>query len=289
MQLKFTARLATAVAVGAIALTAVTATAAVTQQRVKGRLSATAEDSEAGGKFKIDLKIRGEEVVKERLWVEAWGLDATADDEGGRPTYDVVLIDTDDNEADFGEMRLRRNGRALFKFRSNKTDFPGDIESFEESEGGTIEIRDGDTVVLEGDIPTFIGLDDENEAGSGAGARSKAKRNLSATDEDSRAKGKIRVRAWNRPRNSGEKVVITAKRLDRDAGPFTVVVIDGDDETELGDFRARTRLGFGLLILDTRKGDDIGDDDSVFDLGGLDVEVRDAEGNVVLDGKFPRL
>lgn len=285
-----TARFVSVAALALLALSTAAATAAVVQQRVRGRLTASEERSDAGGTFKIDLRTRGEIVTKERFQVEAWGLDATADDEGNRPAYDVVLVDADEEtEADFGALRLRRNGRALFKFRSTRSDFPGDVTSFKEFAGGTIEIRAGDTVVLSGDIPEFIGIDDANEPGTRAGARTKARRRLDATDEESRAKGTIRVRAWNRPRHQGERIVLTAKRLERGAGPYTVVLVDGDTEIELGSFRARTRLGFGLLILDTRDGDTIGGDASVFDLGGYDVEVRDAEGRVVLDGTFPSL
>lgn len=221
--------------------------------------------------------------------MDAKNMDTTLDDEENLPVYDVILIDADDNEADFGALTLRSSGRARLRFHSARDEFPTDVDSLEDFGGGTIEIRDGATVVMSEDIPAFVDPDGDNESGSGSGARTKGKSKLSAVAEDGRGKGTIRVRAWNRPNNTGEKIALTVRKLDRADGPYKLFVIDGATETELGQFRTYTRLGFGILRIDTRDGDEIGDDDSVFDLSGLDLEVRDAAGDAVLSGKFPTL
>ena len=56
----------------------------------------------------------------------------------------------------------------------------------------------------------------------------------------------------------------------------------------IGTIRTFTRLGVGILLLDSRQGTDI-PGDSLFDLSGQDVEVRAADGTVVLTGRFPNL
>ena len=70
-------------------------------------------------------------------------------------------------------------------------------------------------------------------------------------------------------------------------GTYTVV-LTGDTEDTLGTFTVRTFWGFsfGGLALSTRHGDEI-PGGMVSALAGRGVEIRDADGNVVLSGTMP--
>lgn len=276
----------TVLAASLLLLVPVAADATTTKQKVRGKLEATADDSEAKGKFWLFAKTRNDR-FRETLTVLAKGLDATEDENGDRPEYNVWLVNADgDFEADFGIGKLNARGKFRFRFSSGNTNYPDDVDELRDFGGGTIEVRDGDDVVLDGEIPEFVDIDDDNEEGSGSGARAKDKEKLTAVDEDSKARGAVRARAQNKPKGQREQIVVTVKRLDK--GTYTVVVIPEEgDEVELGDIRTFTRLGVGILFLDSRRDDIPGD--GVLSMGGDDVEVRDEDGNAVLTGSFPEL
>ena len=276
-----------ATAATALVLGGAFALAGVTSSVVKGKLTTDAEDSEAKGAFRLEVKERGDN-DREYMDVAAKGLDAEKDDEGNRPVYDLWLIDADETaEADFGDLRLRRDGSARLAFRSRRHDFPDGVESLSEFGGGTMEIRDADdNVVLSGDIPEFSGLDDDNEKGQVS--KGKDRNRLRPDDENSDAQGVIWAKFVQRGGGDNEWIKIKVLRLDADAGPYTAVVIDGETEYELGEIETRGRRDRGKLRLSTKNDDDL-PGDSILDLGGADVEIRDADGNVALSGSFPTI
>lgn len=276
------------IALGAL-LAGGAALAAVSQQAVRGRLRPTDESSEAAGRFRIDLKDRGTTRQWEKLHVWGMGLDATADDDGNRPVYDVWLVDADANAADFGDVRMRRNGTFQLKAKYPRVDLPDGVDSLDDFGGGTIEVRDADgNAVLDGDIPEFLDVTDTNEPGTHAAARARDRSRLRATDDESPAFGGILAKYVNRPHALREMFFVKLMRLDPDAGPYVVVAIDGSDEIELGEIETSGNRGVGKLRVDTKDDDEI-PGGGLLDLSQLDVEVRDAEGNVALEGSFPRI
>ncbi|NUN53792.1 MAG: hypothetical protein HUU06_13550 [Planctomycetaceae bacterium] len=133
-------------------------------QVVRGRLLPTDDGSDATGKFAVAVTTRGER-VKEALAVDAWGLDATKGDGGNLPSYRVFLVSADgETEADFGEAFLSARGRAKLRFSSARQDYPENADPLADFAGGRVEVRLEGDVVLEGDIPDFLGIDDENGA-----------------------------------------------------------------------------------------------------------------------------
>jgi len=269
--------------VGAIA--GLTLAGTITTKTVHGRMSASDTESDAAGRFQLSVTERGER-LKETLRFTASDLDAHKDDDGNRPTYDLILITGDDDEADLGSVRLRPNGDAKFKFRK-RDELSDDFDGLEDFGGGTIELRDGDDVVLEGDIPEFLGAGDDPEPGDGATFAARNTRKLRPDDDDSRAKGFITAESKFKPKTDWDRIVVQVIYAGRAGAQLTVVAIDGDDEIELGTLRLRGRFKAGNLKIDTRKGDEI-PGDGIGELEGLKVEVRNGD-DVVLSGRFPTL
>ena len=261
----------------------------VTTKTVRGKLRASADESDAAGRFNMDVREKGDR-AKERLGFTATGLDAAKDDNGVRPTYDLVLITSDDAEADLGAVKLRRNGAAKFKYRSKQDGLGDDFDGLADFGGGTIELRDGDDVVLEGDIPEFLSAGDDPEPGDGATYEARNSRKLKPTTDDSDAKGFITAQSKAMPRSDFDRVVVEVIRAGRRGDELTVVAIDRNtgDETELGTLKLRGRFQAGALKLDTRKGDEI-PGGGIGDLDGQSIEVRDGDDAVVLSGRFPSL
>ncbi len=283
-------------AVGALALSVVllgaaAASAAITVQSVRGKLTSSDDEADEKGKFKIRAAERGEE-SREGIRVRAVKLDATADDAGDLPVYDLWLVDsTGDTEADFGDLDLRESGRARFRFSSKTTSLPAGVDAIRDFGGGTIEIRDADgVVVISDDIPDFIGLDDENSEGSGAGARGRDKERLTRPiDAEGESKGAIKAHVANTPNGVFERLTVSVKGLASADGAYDVVAIDGDgDETVLGEIETVTRAGVGVLRLQERDDEDI-PGGGIDVLAGFDVEVRNADGDVVLSGVYPTI
>ncbi len=275
----------------ALLLAPAVAVALVTKQVVRGKMEAVADDSSdaAKGRFRIRSNERGDNLYES---IRFWGarLDAEKDDDGKRPEYHVWLVDADEEvEADFGQARLNGKGRSAFRFHTRRDVLPDDVDAIRDFGGGTIQLRLGDDVVLEGDVPDFIGITDDNEEGSHQAARAKAATRLKATDDGGKARGFIRARIQNRPRGTESQIRVKVVLLGKARDVFYVVAIDDDDEeTKIGRFQVRSRLGIGSLFLDTRRDDEIPGGD-ILDLGGQDVEVRDADGTVVMTGTFPSL
>jgi hypothetical protein len=257
-------------------------------QKVGGRLAATDDGGDAKGKFKFKTRVRGE-TVKEWMDVWAWRLDATKDDEGNLPTYELWLVNEEgDAEASFGKFRLSSWGRARFKFRSWRHDYPDDVDEVRDFSGGTVEVRLDDTVVLDGNIPDYIGLEDDNEEGSHSRCRAVGKTWLGPVAADGREKARLKTVYANKPAGAVQKIYMLAKRLEK-GGKYTLYAVDKDgNETKIDTFRAVTRYGIGIIDMDTREGTRI-PGGSVIDLGGQKAEVRDADEKAVLRGRFPKL
>lgn len=273
-------------AAAVIALGAVTAEAAKIRSRVRGRLTTDTQGVRTKARFKIQSIQRGA-TLKEKIFVDVHKLDVAKDEEGNRPTYDVILLDSDDNEFDFGELRLLRGGNGKFRWSSRRDDYPTGLDDLTELGGGTFEIRAAadDSVVVSGDIPEFPGLDGDNT--DGARVRGVDRTRLTPDDDTSVALGVMRAMLANRPGGDFERITVDIRGLANAGGPYTVVVIDGETEIELGEVTTRGRSGAGQLQLDSDSDDY--PDDGVLDLAGLDVEVRDDDGDVVLSGEFPTI
>lgn len=262
----------------------------VVRQHVHGRLVPTDETSRARGVFHLLSQERDDGTVREAIEVACQRLDAARDDEGNRPEYRLFLTTSDDaTTADFGAFVLTRSGRAGYRWSSRRDAYPDGVETITAFGGGTIEVRRGDDVVLTASVPEFLAPDDDNGEGSGArGVRRDASR-LRPAETDSRAHGWIEARYANTPRGENEQVRLRVQGLSRDGAPYAVVCVDAAlAETELGEITPRGRFGEARLVLDTRDGAEI-PGGGVLALSGQDVEVRDAEGTVVLTGTFPAM
>jgi len=282
-----------ALLVGAVA--GLTIAGTITTKTVHGRMRAADSESDAAGRFNMIVTERGTR-LKDKLQFTASDLDAQKDDDGNRPTYDLFLITSVDDgddvaEAELGSVRLRRNGAAKLKF--GKRDDLGDFDGLEDFSGGTIELRDGeDVVVLEGELPEFLGAGDDPEPGDGATFSARNTRKLKPDDDTSRAKGFITAQSTFKPRKDYDRIVVEVIGAGRSGAELTVVAIvdggdDDDDDIELGTLRLRGRFKAGNLKIDTRKGDEI-PGDGIGNLEGLKVEVRNGD-DVVLSGRFPTL
>ncbi|MCK6482222.1 MAG: hypothetical protein L6R43_19375 [Planctomycetes bacterium] len=258
-------------------------------QVVRGRLLPTDDGSDATGKFAVAVTTRGER-VKEALAVDAWGLDATKGDGGNLPSYRVFLVSADgETEADFGEAFLSARGRAKLRFSSARQDYPENADPLADFAGGRVEVRLEGDVVLEGDIPDFLGIDDENGKGSGAAARAWASTRLRHTRDAKDAKGILWCLYASKPRGEVEALDIECLAVGDPGDEVTAVAIDDEgNETELGAMTVRTRYGVAVLRLSTKRGEEI-PGGGVLALAGQDVEVRAADGTVLLTGVFPSL
>jgi len=261
----------------------------VTTQAVRGRLVPTDDSSSAVGKFRIVLLARAGGTA-ESLDLDALGLDATRDGDGNLPSYHAFLVTADaGTAADFGEMFLSPRGRAGLRFRTTRSDLPEGVRSLADFAGGTAEVRLGDTVVLSGEIPDFLGLLDGNDRGSGSAARALGRARLRATRDGGDAAGVLEALYANQPRETVEGIRVECLGLGSAGDTFTVVCIDdSSNETTLGTMTSRTRYGVAVLVLSSRAGDTM-PGDGVLSLGGQRVEVRDTNGTAWLVGRFPVL
>lgn len=283
MKTRFVIALTAAAIVG---LGAVSAEAAKIRAQVRGKLTTDTSGVRTKARFKIQSIQRGA-TLKEKIWLDVRKLDVTKDEAGDRPTYDVILLDSDDTEFDFGTLRIRRDGTGKFRWSSRRDDYPTGLDDLTELGGGSFEVRDAsdDSVVVSGDIPEFPGLEGDNT--DGARVRGVDRSRLTPDDDTSVARGIMRAVLANRPDGDFERITVNIRGLASAGGPYTVVVVDGDTETELGEISTRGRSGEGQLDIDVD--DEDFPEDSVLDLAGLDVEVRADDGDVVLSGVFPTI
>lgn len=271
----------------ALAGAAVPSIAGATRAAVHGKFTAQIDGDDAAGRFNISHRESDKGAILDRIEVGAVKLDATADSGGLLPVYDVVLVSADAaTTANFGSMRLSKKGKAAFLFTTRVSALPDGVTDVTMFEGGTIEIRTGDTVVLSAEIPSFIGPNDEN-AGSGGAFRRDTERLAPAAD-GIRTRGMVGARYANTPRGVHEQIWVQAERLERNKGPYSLIAIDAAlAEIEICSLAAHGRNGADVITIDTRRGDEIPGGGSVKDLSGQSVELRDKDGNVVCTGTFP--
>jgi hypothetical protein len=235
-------------------------------------------DSQATAKFKI---LTGELADRkhERLHVRARGLEADTE-------YDVLLGATLDDAVSFGVLSVRRGGRATLRWRSKKDGYPDGVETLTAFGGESIYIVADDTVVLTADIPEFPDL--ESDVSEGAAAVGFGWGALACPDDSNcRATANISVAAANTHGGLHEGIMVLAMRLERNC-KYEVVAIDADDsETPLGTMKARSRLGFGYLSIGGRNDSEL--PEKLANLAGQRVQIRDQDGNVVLEGICPSL
>jgi hypothetical protein len=257
----------------------------VMQQIVRGRVEAVDTSSGARGDYRMEVRdINGR--VEETLNFRGRRLGALPDQNGDPPVYHVVLIDSGGTKtADFGAVRLNRNGSAGLHFRSRKDDFPVGVTSLTEFGGGTFELQRDAAAVLRGTIPAFVGLD--GDASKDAFAHFHGKARLTPTPDGGAARGDIQEESKNGPNRSFQRLRIAIRLVGTVANPFTVVAIDGaQNETVIGTITARGGRGEGALKFDTRQGDTI-PGGGLAGLSGQTIEVRNGSNVAVLTGKFP--
>jgi hypothetical protein len=280
-------RLAVGVLAAIAVMGAATAVRATTfHYHAHGRMS-TAEPSRTKGVFRLSSQRDTEkDRVKEALFAEAKKLDTTKDDQGNPPDYHLWLVKQDGAESDFGYMFLNRGGNGRFRFDSKRDLFPEGVTTLTAFGGGKIQVRTGDTVVLEGTVPAFAGPGDEPSPG--ADTRIFGKSRLTPTAEDSRARGEIQALFHSNSRRAHEAVTVRCQGLSGDLSPYSVVAIAADTTvTELfTGLLTRNRRGDIRATLDTLHGHTI-PGGGILGLSEQTIEVRDKDGNAVLTGAFP--
>lgn len=249
-----------------------------TLKRVKGKLEATDDESNAKGRFLLGVVLAGND-AKERLIVVAKGLDPDLD-------YDVVLGENVVDGVSAGELTVRGRGYGLLKL--GKADFPEGMDSLTDFSGESIfVVEDGETV-LEGGIPDFVDPDPDDEAGEGSIAFGFGETQLDApSGVDTDARARLFIASINSYRGAREMLTLLAARLDVDETYGVYLVNEGADDDELGSLSPRTRWGFATLVLDTGRNDEL--PDHLGELGGKTVEVRNSDGDVILTGEIPSL
>ncbi|MCU0726794.1 MAG: hypothetical protein MUE73_13570 [Planctomycetes bacterium] len=252
--------------------------AGLTIQRVRGELASTEDGSSATGRFALTVVTSGDRGAG-KLLVFAGGLDAGN-------VCEVVLGEDVDTGTPFGELEFRGSrGFATFRFSSLRDSWPEGVTSLADFSGQKLFVVSDGSPVLEGAIPDFVDPDggDAEEGtfavGAGLGALTPP------ADSGIDAVGAVSALAVNLFERARERLAFRVIGLDR--GAEYAVWLTGDEETELGSFTARGFLGLGSLVLDTGRGDTL--PGHLGGLAGAGLEVRDADGSVVLAGSIPRL
>ena len=159
---------------------------------------------------------------------------------------------------------------------------PLGVTSVEELIGRRIEVRHGDDVELEGDVPPF-GLDKKSK---------KEKVTLDAEPDDPQPDVTATLEMRSKENKGQERIILTVKKIDFDDGPFDVWVEDGaatnvfvneGDLEQLSEHKGRYRR-------DCQKGQALpGDVMFVGELEGRRIQVRDGDDVVYLEGTIPSL
>ncbi len=212
-------------------------------------------------------------------------IDVRCADLAPRTTHRVLLTNAARTlTADFGALTTDGRGRATFLFDSRSHAFPDGVASLTELGGGTLEIADGNAVVLRGAIPEFATV--RGGAVPGSTVVFHATKPFDATPEQLPRRGTLDVRVTNESAGRTEVLTITVTTYDRASGPFAVVAIDDQDaETLLGAIDVKGLTAAGTLVLDSRVAPIAGG--GVVALSGRRIEVRTATGFVVLTGTLP--
>ena len=254
--------------------------AGLTLRTVHGRMESVSDAGRGQGGFWMVVGDRTGGGHAERIVAGASHLEPSTE-------YRVVLLKPNGaGEADFGALRTGMWGAGAFRFDTRFSSLPDGVDTITDYGGGTIELRDGASAVLTGDIPDFVAL------GSGGGPSAAAigydRSTLHAVGQSSTGKGKMFARRVDLSIGGFEELRVFCWRLSP-ATTYTVVATGGGSgDTEIGTFTTLGFVGFGGFRLATARGDTI-PGGGVLDLAGRDVEVRDADGTVVLAGTFPTI
>jgi hypothetical protein len=253
--------------------------AGITRRTVHGRMQSASETGRERGGFSMLVSDRSGGSHYERILAGAIRLHPSS-------VYRVVLLRSDGSgERDFGALRTGTFGIGAFRFDTRFNALPEGVQTITDYGGGTIEVRDGSDAVLTGPIPDFV------EIGSGGGPGAAAigwdRSSLGPPDESSDARGRVYALRMDLPAGGFEELRVLCWRLAAGA-TYTVVAIDGSNETEIGTFTTLGDLRLGGFRLATARGDTIAGG-GVLGLEGREVEVRDADGTAVLTGQFPTI
>lgn len=132
------------------------ANARATITGTRGRLSPATQGGSESGRYKM-FEISRSRATADRIETEARGLNVSGATRGNRPAFHVFLIKSDGTgAADFGAMRVNRQGKAAFVFDSRRVSFPSGVTTITDYSGGTIEVRDSsNSAVLSATLGTF--------------------------------------------------------------------------------------------------------------------------------------
>lgn len=280
-----------AVVTAALLAAAGSAVAGATRHVVRGKLEAVAEDGRERGRFLMGTLDRSNGGHAEHIEVFVRRLDMTVANAPVRPAlrpeYRVFLIKEDGTgEADFGAMRVNRHGSGRLLFDTRRVALPAGVTTITDFGGGTMEVRRGDLAVLSGEVPYFIGINDDGGAGQATFSHDRSL--LRSIDAEFAGRGEMVARRQNVPNGAKEEFRVTCRRM-LNATTYTLVAIsDESTETEIGSFTTSDPLGIGGLRLATANGDTI-PGGGVLALAGQSVEVRDAGGVAILRGRFPTI
>jgi hypothetical protein len=268
------------VAVLVLAALPLVAGAGVVRSAVHGKLVPAVQDGAERGRFRLVVGDRSNGSHIEKVEADAAHLDASLE-------YHVFLVKTGGtDEADFGAMTMNAAGHGKLRFTTRLTSLPSNVTTVADYAGGTVEVRQGTTLVLSDTIPSFIGLTDG--AGNGATAFGHDRSPLTAVDVSFAGRGAMFAQRQNLGSGVREVFRIMCRRM-TNATTYTVVAIAADaTETTLGTFTTSDPLGIGGFRLATAKGDTI-PGGGVLPLAGQTVEVRDSGGAAVLTGEFPTI
>jgi hypothetical protein len=164
-----------------------------------------------------------------------------------------------------------RDGAATFL----PSRLPDEVVTLTPFAGGTIEVFEGDALLLRGVVP--LAATPDGESRPDAEVRFRADAALTPSIESSRVRGTVELRVDNTSMGTRRRMRVRAVGGPRRA---TVVAIPVDGaEMRLG------RLGpRGLLVLDTRRGDAV---PPLATLAGARIEVRDRTGATVSTTTLP--
>jgi hypothetical protein len=135
---------------------ATVANARATITGTRGQLSPTASNGTEAGRYRL-VEISRSRATADRIETQARGLNVSGATRGNRPAFHVFLIKSDGSAAaDFGAMRVNRQGNAAFVFDSRRVSFPSGVTTITDYSGGTIEVRDSsNSAVLADTLGTF--------------------------------------------------------------------------------------------------------------------------------------
>lgn len=263
------------------------ARAGTTLHSVRGKLAAAdTSGSGPGGIFHLtDVTTNGTSFQRFAILLRGLPAADTAD-----PVFEVVL-DNGTQTADLGPLHLFGSStRGWLRFDTRKDALPEGVASLDAFSGGTVRVTLGGVDVATGAVPSFVQPDGPDQGGTkppqafalGAGST------VLGDPHGGAPAAKVTGYAVNSFLGLSQGITISAVNLP--SGATYTVVLTGETSDTLGTFSIHSFFGlkFGGLALSTKRGDAI-PGGSVGALAGRGIEIRDADGNVVLSGAFPGL